>query len=101
MLVGLKKLLHFPVFTKSGVKLGKITDADFDMETQSVIKYHAAASAFSGNKFLIDRSQVLEITADKIVVDDSLAAEQNTEAAGQSAPQTALSTMAQSTINQE
>jgi sporulation protein YlmC with PRC-barrel domain len=101
MLIGIKKILRLPVFAESGAELGKITDADFDIETQSVLKYHATAGAFSGKKFLIDRSQVVEITAEKMIVEDPAVPEQAEERAVQSAPQAAFGSATQSVANQE
>jgi len=101
MIIGLKKLLHLPVFTRLGTRLGKISDAEIDVDSQAIVKYHVSAGTFSDKNYLIDRSQVLEIGADKIIVEDSLILASAQEKKEQASPQTALGAAAQSVIDQE
>ncbi len=68
------ELLGKIVVTESGKKLGKITD--FAVETQSLFvkKIYASQSIvknFAGGTLSIDRTQIVEITNKKIIVDDS------------------------------
>lgn len=101
MIIGLKKLLHLPVFTRLGTRLGKISDAEIDVDSQAIVEYHVSAGTFSDKNYLIDRSQVLEIGADKIIVEDSLILASAQEKKEQASPQTALGAAAQSVIDQE
>jgi sporulation protein YlmC with PRC-barrel domain len=101
MTIGLKKLLHLPVFTGSGTRLGKISDAEIDTDSQTVVKYRVSAGPFSDKNYLIDRSQILEIGADKIIVEDSLILAPAQEKKEKAPPQTAFGAAAQSVIDQE
>jgi sporulation protein YlmC with PRC-barrel domain len=73
MIINLNKLLDLPVYTESGVKLGKIFDLELDVENHLVLRYLVRPNFISMQNFLIQISQVREITADKVVVDDSVA----------------------------
>ena len=101
MIIDLKKLLHLPVLTRSGIKLGKITNAEIDADPQTIIKYHVSAGPFSDKNYIIDRSQVLEIETDKMVVDDATVRATAEVKKEQATPQAALGTAAQSAIDQE
>jgi uncharacterized protein YrrD len=101
MLIGLKKMLRLPVVTRSGVRLGKIVDADFDAAAHAVLKYHVADGMFSGNKFLVDRAQVLDVTAEKVIVDDAVAGVRQDAESAPVSPQAVLGSVAPSTIEQE
>ena len=63
--------MYLPVFTESGIKLGRIHDINFDIESQSV-KSYAVKRAIILKSYLIKPSQVISITEEKIVVDDTL-----------------------------
>ncbi len=75
MIINLRQLKKLPVVTKSGIKLGKISEINFLLETQSIYQYVVRSSFFSDRIFLIQVNQVLEIS-DKIIVDDAVVAEQ-------------------------
>lgn len=77
MIINLHQLKKLPVVTKSGIKLGKISEINFLVETQTVYQYVVRSSFLSGRIFLIQTNQVLEIS-DKIIVDDAVVAEKNT-----------------------
>lgn len=72
MLINLRNLVSLPVETVSGKRLGKIVDINFSVENHSVFQYQARSGYFSRRVFLISPVQVKEITAKKMVVDDSV-----------------------------
>ncbi len=71
MIINLHQLKRLPVITKSGIKLGKINEINFLVDTQNIFQYIVRPSFLSGRIFLIKPSQVLEIS-DKIIVDDAV-----------------------------
>ncbi|MFH1291742.1 MAG: PRC-barrel domain-containing protein [bacterium] len=71
MLTNLHSLLHLPVITQSGTKLGKVHDLKIDVETHAINSYAVRASIL-GRSYLIKPVQVLEITREKIVVEDAV-----------------------------
>ncbi len=70
MLVGLKNLLHLPVETKSGGKLGKVVEVNLDTDGHLVREYIVRPALFSQRTFLIRPAQVIAVTAEKMVVED-------------------------------
>lgn len=78
MIINLHQLKKLPVATKSGIKLGKISEINFLTETQTVYQYIVRPSFLSGRTFLIKTNQVLEIS-NKIIVDDAVVVETNIE----------------------
>jgi len=78
MIISLQQLKKLSVVTKSGIKLGKISEINLLAETQTVFQYLVRPSIFSGRIFLVNANQVVEIS-DKIIVDDAVMVEKNTE----------------------
>jgi len=74
MLINLYNLKHLPVITQSGVKLGKVYDINFDIETHCVKSYLVRHSVIS-QSYLIKPVQVVNITNDSIIVEDGLVKE--------------------------
>ncbi|MBI2037583.1 MAG: PRC-barrel domain-containing protein [Candidatus Magasanikbacteria bacterium] len=72
MIINLRTLLHLPVYTESGTKLGTVFDLELDAEGHVIMKYFVKANFLSVKYFLIEKSLVKEITEDKIVVYDSV-----------------------------
>lgn len=77
MLISSKNLLGLPVFTKLGQELGKISGFDLDIDTQSITKYyvkkHSILAELLGERdLLIDQSQVVSISKEKMIVEDSV-----------------------------
>jgi sporulation protein YlmC with PRC-barrel domain len=71
-----KTLLKLPVHTKSGTHLGKVAGFDFDVETHGILRYRVKPKGLAAGvlkqPLLISREQVLEISADKMIVDDNV-----------------------------
>ncbi|MDQ3158577.1 MAG: PRC-barrel domain-containing protein [bacterium] len=63
------------VRTESGKRLGKIMDFAFDKEGYFIEKIYVRQSvvkSFSGGQLIIDRSQIVEVTHDKMIVKDAV-----------------------------
>jgi len=78
MIINLRQLKKLPVITKSGMKLGKVSDINFLVDTQTIFQYIVRPSFLSGRIFLIKTNQVLEIS-DRIIVDDAVVSEKDLE----------------------
>lgn len=73
MLTNVHNLLGLPVFTKSGVKLGKVAELKIDVESHCILQYEVKGGMLSKTDLLVKTSQVLAIEKDKMIVDDNLA----------------------------
>lgn len=69
MLLPARQLLRLPVYTKSGVRLGRLAGFIFEAETQTVIQYEVRRFPW-GTPALVHRNQVVSIDADRMVVHD-------------------------------
>lgn len=76
MLIPIGDIINLPVETQSGRRLGKVQDAYVDVESQNIRQYSVAPSGishlFGKGMLLIHRDQVLSITREKMVVEDSV-----------------------------
>ncbi|HLD61248.1 MAG TPA: PRC-barrel domain-containing protein [Patescibacteria group bacterium] len=72
MVINLQSLLHLPVFTKSGTNLGKVHDLKIDVDTHAIKQYIVESGLIAKHHYLIGPAQVIEITEEKIVVDDTI-----------------------------
>lgn len=74
-----KQLIGLPVETQSGTALGKIrgfvVDADHGSIAQYVVKNANPLRELFGKELLVASSQVITLTAEKMVVDDLVVAE--------------------------
>ena len=80
MLIKYDHLTDLPVFTKSGVKLGKIFDLEIDIDSHAVFQYIVRTSFVSRISYLIKPAQVLSIDEKRLVVDDGVIKETKEEA---------------------
>ena len=71
MLINLHNLLHLPVFTESGTKLGKIHDLNLDIESHYVNSYIVRSSLIS-KTHLIKPIQIISVGKEKIIVKDAV-----------------------------
>jgi uncharacterized protein YrrD len=70
------ELIGKVVTTESGKRLGKVSDFAIDTESLIIKKVYASQSLiknFTGGTLNIDRSQIVEITDKRIIVDDLMA----------------------------
>lgn len=73
MIINWYTLKNLPVYTKSGVKLGKIFDININIEEKNIYQFIVRLNFFSGRTFFIRSTQIIQISSDKIVVDDAVA----------------------------
>ncbi|OGH87572.1 MAG: hypothetical protein A3J93_03545 [Candidatus Magasanikbacteria bacterium RIFOXYC2_FULL_42_28] len=71
MKITFSQLKKLSVQTQSGVYLGKVVDVVLSVEENLILQYKVRSYKIVGHTFLINNSQVREITAEKIVVDDA------------------------------
>jgi len=72
MQVNWREVKNMPVFTVSGDRLGKISSAIFDIDSNNIAQYEVRSSFFGSRTFLISPAQIVEWGKDRIVVEDSL-----------------------------
>jgi len=76
MLIESKKLIGLPVYTKSGESLGEVDEMEINIDEQLVVNYQVGSKNPIKNlfnkKLLVHRSQVISITAEKVIVDDNV-----------------------------
>lgn len=69
------QLLNKPVITSGKKRLGKVTDYAIDNSSMFIQKLYVSQSllkSFSGGQLSVDRTQIVEITNRKIVIQDPL-----------------------------
>ncbi len=67
-----KQLKQMTVETVSGAKLGRVCDVIFETDGQTILQYEVCKCCWFGQKFLINRSQVVRFEDKKMVVDDTV-----------------------------
>lgn len=71
-----KDLINLPVFTQSGQKLGQISEVEIDPMTGQILKYFIKSNnlikKFLEKELIINRSQVISLSQEKMVVEDSV-----------------------------
>ncbi len=72
MHINLHTLLHLPVYTQSGARLGKVRDVKLNIESHSVQQYVVRAGLLNKNEYLIGPAQVISISEEKMIVDDTI-----------------------------
>ncbi len=80
MILSNKNLIGLPVFSKSGLLLGKIKSFEVESETQTIARYSVKTRNLIGNilsendsELVVGRNQVISISEEKMIVDDVLA----------------------------
>lgn len=71
------ELIGKPVFTDNKSRIGKVSDFAVDLSSLYIQKIYVAQSvikSFAGGNLSVDRSQIVEITNKKIVIQDPLQA---------------------------
>jgi hypothetical protein len=71
MIITAKQLLQLPVWTQSGIRLGRVVGFGYEAETQTVLRYEVRRSLF-GAPFLVGRDQVVSLDTEKMVVEDAV-----------------------------
>lgn len=60
------------MYTQSGTKLGLIKNIELDVDTHHVRAYEVEPKFFGKTSYRVMPSQIKSISADKVVVDDTL-----------------------------
>ena len=74
MKINFSQLKKLSVVTQNGINLGKVIDLELTIESLGINKL-TVSEGLLGKKFLVDQTQVIEITAEKIIVADELVQE--------------------------
>lgn len=95
-----KEIRGLPVFTRSGERVGKIAAIVIDADRHEVEQYAVSKSrlfaALLPDDLLVHRSQVVELTPEKLIIDDAVVAERVAEAMRPETAATALESGAHS-----
>ena len=73
-----EELINLPVYTQSGEHLGKVVSFDFDIDMQTIEQYHVKTGLIRDlwhEQLVIHHSQVISISAEKMVVEDTVSRE--------------------------
>lgn len=70
-----RKTIGLPTVTQSGIKLGKVRDLVFDLDTQ-VLNFYIVAKRLEKHPRFIAPKQVISISADCMVVEDTTISDQ-------------------------
>lgn len=80
MLIENKKITNLKVETESGQEIGKVSSFEVETDSQSIINYKVSPSNLLkelisvGQDIIVNRGQIVDIKADKIIVDDNVVA---------------------------
>jgi sporulation protein YlmC with PRC-barrel domain len=72
MYINHQKLIHLPVVTESGTKLGHVYDLEIDIETHQIRKYMVGPRFIGKETYLITPAQIKSITEEKMIVEDTI-----------------------------
>ena len=68
-------LLSLPVYTESGIALGRVVDAELDLEDLHVERIRVQPGGLTGllhDELLIHRTQIIRIEEKRVVVEDTV-----------------------------
>ena len=75
-------LINLPVYTQSGQHLGRVDSFEVDIEAYTIIKYNVRTGLIKGlwhQQLVIDPSQVISISKEKMVVEDNVGKKPTTD----------------------
>lgn len=72
MFINIQKLFKLPVFTLSETKLGHVADVELNVEGHNIRHYIVEHGIIGKDHYWVAPRQVLSITAEKIVVEDTI-----------------------------
>ena len=73
MKISSNDLINLPVYTESGQHLGRIISFDINIDNYLIEKFYIKTGLIQGlwhEQLVIDPSQVISITKDKLIVED-------------------------------
>ncbi len=68
-------LVNLPVYTQSGQRLGRVTSFEIDIDSYTISRYYVKTGLIQGlwhQQLIIHQSQVISISAEKMVVEDNV-----------------------------
>lgn len=71
-------LINLPVYTQSGQHLGRVDSFEVDIDTHAITHYYVRTGLIKGlwhEQLIIDQSQVISISKEKMVVEDNVSKE--------------------------
>jgi sporulation protein YlmC with PRC-barrel domain len=75
-----RELINLPVYTQSNQHLGRVSDFEVDSATHVIVKYRVKSGSlikeFLQKELIIAKEQVISMSAEKMVVEDTLLAEE-------------------------
>lgn len=81
MLINWNELKKLPVYTKLGMRLGRVSGMELDVESHLVRTYFVRKD-FLSDELSISRSQIVSIDKDKVVVEDGAVSDAARESSG-------------------
>ena len=81
MLIHWNELKKLPVYTKMGMRLGRISGMELDAESH-LIRAYFVRKDFLSNELSISRNQIISIGKDKVVVEDGVVSDMLAEQSG-------------------
>ena len=75
-------LINLPVYTQSGEHLGKVSSFEINSDTGKIENFHIKTGLIEGlwhEQLVVSHSQVVEITGEKMVVEDGANKEKVTD----------------------
>lgn len=81
MRISYSQLKKLSVETKSGKSLGHVVDVVVDIDSQSIVQYEVTPSMLSTKTYLVGQAQIVSITSEKMIVDDTILDQEQDERA--------------------
>lgn len=78
MRISSSDLINLSVCTQAGQHLGRVDSFEVDIDSRTISKYHVKTGLIKGlwhQKLIIDQSQVISISKEKMVVEDIVSKE--------------------------
>lgn len=82
--------MRLPVYTESGEHLGRVHDAEIDLDTHAVRKYVVAPRFIGRESYLITPVQIKAVTDKKIIVEDTILKDTGVSEAKPASPEPSL-----------
>lgn len=82
MKISSNDLINLPVYTQSGKHLGKVASFEIDTDAGKLENFHVKTGLIEGlwhEQLIINSNQVIEITAEKMIVKDGINKEKVTD----------------------
>ena len=74
MIILSSDLINLPVYTQSGRYLGRVDSFEIDLDNNMILRYQVKTGLIKGlwhQQLIVDKSQVISIDKEKMVVEDN------------------------------